>query len=199
MKESPALYSISFLKYFIQKALIKGVQVLYQNEVFGIIWDVDLSLLLDIYRKNGSTYEFQLNIRGCFKKDNSGKIIGWGSCFKTQKLFQCLKINGTVSSDGTISQSNLDALVNKEVFALSYISGTKEDGKNRYQMWDILSDSRESLDEDFQYSNDRGYPRNFKPEMLYEENKIQKSNPGSVDFDDSLNDDSDDDIGNLLC
>jgi len=194
----PALYSISFLKYFIQKAVIKGVQVLYQNEVFGIVWDVDLSLLLDIYRKNGTTYEYQLNIRGCFKKDDSGKIIGWGSCFKIQKLFQCLKINATVSSDGTISQSSLDALVNREVFSLSYISGTKEDGSNRYQMWDILSDSKESVDEDFQYSNDRGYPRNYKPDMLYEENKIQKSNPSSVSFDDGLNDDSDD-LGSLLC
>ena len=198
MQKLPALYSISFLPYFIQKAIIKGVQVLYQNEVFGIIWDVDLSLLLEIKKKNGSTYEYQLNIRGAFKKDHSGKIIGWGSNFKIQKLFQCLKINGTVSSDGKISQSSLDALVNREVFALSYLSGKKEDGSNRYQMWDILSDSRDSVDEDFQNSNDKGYPRNYKPEMLYEENKIQKTNPGSVDFDDGLNDDSDD-IGNLLC
>ena len=198
MKEIPALYSINILPYFIQKAIIKGVQVLYQNEVFGIIWDVDLSVLLDIYRKNGTTYEFQLNIRGTFKKDHSGKIIGWGSNFKIQKLFQSLKVNGVVNSDGTISQSSLDALVNKEVFALSYLSGKKEDGSNRYQMWDILSDGKESLDDDFQYSNDRGYPRNYKPDMLYEENKIQKSNPGSVDFDDSLSDDSDD-LGSLLC
>ncbi len=198
MEKLPALYSISLLKYFIQKAIIKGVQVLYQNEVFGIIWDVDLSVLLEIYRKNGTTYEYQLNIRGCFKKDDSGKIIGWGSNFKIQKLFQSLKINGVVNSDGTISQSNLDALVNREVFALSYLSGKKEDGSNRYQMWDILSDSKESVDEDFQYSNDRGYPRNYKPDMLYEENKIQKSNPGSVDFDDGINDDSDD-LGSLLC
>ncbi len=198
MKELPALYSISLLKYFIQKAIIKGVQVLYQNEVYGINWDADLSLLLDIYRKNGTTYEYQLNIRGCFKKDDSGKIIGWGSNFKIQKLFQSLKINGTVSSDGTISQSSLDALVNKEVFSLSYLSGKKEDGSNRYQMWDILSDSKESVDEDFQYSNDRGYPRNYKGDMLYEENKIQKSNPGSVSFDDGLNDDSDD-LGSLIC
>ncbi len=43
MKELPALYSIGFLPYFIQKAIIKGVQVLYQIEVFGIIWDVDAS------------------------------------------------------------------------------------------------------------------------------------------------------------
>ena len=33
------------------------------------------------------------------------------------------------------------------------------------------------------------YTRNYKPEMLYEENKVQKTNPGSVDFDDGLNDD----------
>ena len=65
-------------------------------------------------------------------------------------------------------------------------------------MWYILSDSRDSLDDDFQYSNDRGYPRNYQPELLLEDNQTQKSNPGSVSFDDSLNDDSDD-LGSLLC
>ncbi len=164
MQELPALFSSSFMPYFVQKAIIKGVQVLYQNEVFGITWDVDLSLLLEIYRKNGSTYEYQLNIRGSFKKDHSEKITGWGSNFKIQKLFQCLNINGIVNTDGTISQNGLDALIESEVYALSYISGLKEDESHKYQMWDILSDSKTNLEDDFQYSNDRGYPRNFKPE-----------------------------------
>jgi len=151
-----------------------------------------------VYRKNGSTYEYQLNVRGNFKKDHSEKITGWGSNFKLQKLFQCLNINGIVNTDGTISQNSLDALIGNEVYALSYISGLKEDESHKYQMWDILSDSKTTLEEDFQYSNDRGYPKNYQPELLLEENKIQKSNPGLANvIDDDFNDSSDDSA--LLC
>ena len=177
----PALLTVNFLPYFIQKGNIRGAQVLYNNEVFGIVWNVDLALLLEIHKKDGSTYEYQLNIRGSFKRDSTGRIIGWGSCFKIQKLFQSLKINGTVSSDGTISQNSLDALVNKEIFALSYISGTKEDGNNRYQVFDILSDSKSSLEDDFQNSVDKGYPRNYHPELLFPEPKTEVSNEDSED------------------
>jgi hypothetical protein len=179
MEIVPALFSVSFLPYFIQKATIKGVQILYNNEAFGFNWEVDLSLLLEIHRRNGSTYEYQLNIRGTFKRDSSGKITGWGSCFKLQKLFQCLKINGVVNSDGTITQNSLDELVNKEVCVLSYINGLKDDGNNRYQLWDILSNDRLVLEQDFQSSIEKGYPRNYHPELLFAENKTQESNQES--------------------
>jgi len=103
-----------------------------------------------------------------------------------------------VNSDGTISQNSLDALTGNEVFALSYISGLKEDESHKYQIWDILSDSKATLEEDFQYSNDKGYPKNFKPELLLEDNQIQKSNPGLTNvIDDDFNDSSDDSA--LLC
>ena len=118
--------------------------------------------------------------------------------FKIRKLFQCLNINGIVNTDGTISQNSLDAFVGNEVFALSYISGLKEDESHKYQMWDILSDSRTTLEDDFQYSNDRGYPKNYQPELLLEDNKIQKSNPGLANvIDDEFNESSDDSA--LLC
>ncbi len=186
MQSLPALFSNGFMQYFVQKATIKGIQILYSNEVFGIVWDVDLCLLLEIHKRNGSTYEYQLNIRGCFKKDQSEKIIGWGSNFKIQKLFQSLKVNAVVAADGTIPQNSLDALIGNEVSVLSYISGLKEDGSHKYQMWDILSDNRTNLEDDFQYSNDRGYPKNYQPELLLEENKIQESNPVSDDVDDEF-------------
>ena len=41
----PKFNSVS---YFVQRATIKGVQALYKNEVFGITWDIDLSILLEM-------------------------------------------------------------------------------------------------------------------------------------------------------
>ncbi len=165
---SAALVSFRYMPYFIQKAVIKGIQPLYNNEVYGIIWNLDLSVLLEIHKKDGSTYEYQLNIRCNFKRDHTDRIIGWGSAFKLQKLFQSLNVTGIILSDGTISQQSLDQLIGKEVFVLSYISGLKDDGSHRFQMWDLLSADRTSLEEDFKYSNERGYPRNYHPELILE-------------------------------
>ena len=174
MDTIPVLTSIKYMPYFIQKAVIKGVQPLYHNEVFGITWDVDLALLLEVFKKDGTSYEYQLNIRCNFKK-NSDTIIGWGSAFKIQKIFQSLNIQGVVNSDGTIPQNCLDQLINREIFVLSYISGKRDDERNRYQVWDLLSNSREAIDSEFQFSVIKGYPKNYQPELL-KENKLE-SNP----------------------
>ena len=46
METTPALLTIKYAPFFIQTASIKAVKPLYQNEVFGITWNVDLSLSL---------------------------------------------------------------------------------------------------------------------------------------------------------
>ena len=42
-------------------------------------------------------------------------------------------------------------------------------------MWDILSNSREAIDNDFQFSVIKGYPKNYQPELLTEEIKIEST------------------------
>ena len=169
MENLPALLTLKYAPYFIQTGTIKAVKPLYTNEVFGIVWDIDLCLLLEITKKNGSTYDFQLNIRGNFKKDSTGRIIGWGSAFKIQKLFTNLSAVGIINSDGTIDDKCLPKLIGKDIYVLNYVSGLKEDGSIKYQMYDAVAVDRESLIEDFQKSNDKGYPKNFNPRVLMEE------------------------------
>ena len=166
METMPALLTIKYSPYFIQTATIKAVKPLYANEVFGINWDVDLSLLLEIKKQNGTTYDFQLNIRGNFKRDSSGKIIGWGSAFKIQKLFNNLLLVGSVNADGSIDEKCLQQLVGKDIFVLNYVSGLKDDGSVRYQMYDAIAEDRQTIQNDFLKSNDSGYPKNFHPEVL---------------------------------
>ena len=169
METTPALTTLKYSPYFIQTANIKAVKPLYQNEVFGILWDIDLCLLLEVKKQDGSTFDYQLNIRGTFKKDDSGRIIGWGSNFKIQKLFNNLSIVGLINSDGTIDDKGLQQLIGKDVFVLNYISGTKEDGRIKYQMYDAVAQDRESILSDFLKSVDRGYPRNYNPDVVLNE------------------------------
>ena len=167
--ETPALLTVKYAPYFVQTATIKAVKPLYSNEVFGILWDIDLSLLLEVRKQNGSTYDYQLNIRGCFKRDSSGRIIGWSSAFKIQKLFNNLSVVGIINSDGTIDEKSLEQLIGKEIYVLNYISGTKEDGRLKYQMWDTVAVDRTTLLSDFNSSLVNGYPRNYNPRVLLEE------------------------------
>ena len=70
METTPALISLKYSPYFIQAATIKAVQPLYQNEVFGITWDIDLCLLLEIRKQNGTHMIISL-----ISEDASRKIL----------------------------------------------------------------------------------------------------------------------------
>jgi len=185
METTPALITLKYSPYFIQTATIKAVKPLYSNEVFGITWDIDLSLLLEIRKQNRDVYDYQLNIRGCFKKDASGRIIGWGSNFKIQKLFNNLSVVGIVNDDGTIEEKSLQQLIGKDIFVLNYISGKKEDGRIKYQLWDSVAEDRTILQGDFLKSTDKGYPKNFCPRILleqYAETTTKTSEESNSDF-----------------
>lgn len=197
METIPALISLKYSPYFIQAATIKAVQPMYANEVFGIVWDIDLSLLLEIRKQNGNVYDYQLNIRGSFKKDLSGRIIGWGSNFKIQKLFNNLSVVGIVNADGTIEEKSLQQLIGKDIFVLNYISGTKPDGRIKYQLWDSVAEDRTILQGDFLKSTDRGYPKNFQPRILleqYAETSTNKSEESNSDFKFADSDDDQDEL-----
>ncbi len=194
--------------HFIQKAHIRAIKPTYNTEVFGILWNIDLSILLDIVKRNGESYSYTLNIRCNYQKDQSGNIIGWSSAFKISKLFNVTGVEGKMNIDGTIPEGILESVIGKEIFVLSYITGLREDQSVKYQMWDVVESDKQSLLKEFELSMLKGYPKNYSPEVLTTHAKplIVRSdigpsnnrNPGSVDFDDGLNDDSDD-LGSLLC
>jgi hypothetical protein len=97
--------------YFVQKATIRGLKPTYDTEVFGIERDVDLSILLDIVKRNGQPYSYTLNIRCNYQKDERDCIVGWGSAFKLSKLFNVAGIEGAFNGDGTIPEDLLDRLI----------------------------------------------------------------------------------------
>jgi hypothetical protein len=137
----------------------------YNTEVFGIQWDVDLSILLEIVKRNGQSYNYTLNIRCNYQKNESGSIVGWGSAFKLQKLFTVTDIEGALNDDGTIPEDLLEQLIGKSIFVLSYISGVREKESLRYQMWDVVEKDRQSIISEFESSLQKGYPRNYAPEV----------------------------------
>ena len=157
---SPKFSNVS---YFIQKGTIKGVQAAYKNEVFGITWDIDLSILLEITRKNGEPYPYTFNIRVNFHRDSQDIITGWGSAFKISRLFEKLGITGKLNPDGVIPEQYLNQIIDKEICVLFYRSGIREDGNVKFQSWDVVDVNRDDLLAEFDYSQMKGYPRNYVP------------------------------------
>ena len=48
-------------------------------------------------------------------------------------------------------------------------------------MWDILSDNRDILESEFQSSVEKGYPKNYQPELLLQETKVDEDDNQKFD------------------
>lgn len=179
------LSSYANSSYYIQKAVIKGVQAAYNNEVFGIKWDIDLSVLLEVLKKNGGTYNYTMNIRVNFYRDAVGNVTGWGSAFKISRLFEKLNITGKLSREGVIPDSYLKELIGKEICVLFYRSGSRENGSSKFQAWDVVDVDKESLLSEFDFAQLRGYPKNFYPINQDEVDLVEevKQNNNSISTD----------------
>jgi len=81
---------------------------------------------------------------------------------------------------------------NKSVFILDYIRGISEEGKPKYYTWNVVKKDGQELIEMFKLSLAKGYPSNYKPELVnhpekaevfdYGENKVSVGTQNTTDF-----------------
>jgi hypothetical protein len=127
--------------------------------------DVWIELTLDI----GRGFRPRMSFFGDFKRDDQTReITDWGSAFKVKNLFANLGIEGDINEDGTIPSSMLEKLPGKEFYRLKYASKIRNDGKVQYSDWTdrVDVDNPKRLAQAFFKSVDRGYPRNYRPELV---------------------------------
>ncbi|MFZ4622375.1 MAG: hypothetical protein ACOYNS_17565 [Bacteroidota bacterium] len=127
--------------------------------------DIGVRLTLDI----GRDFQPEMLIAGNFKKNEIGEIIGWGSAFPVQEFFSKLGYKGTLNPDNTIPEEALEEVLEKKFLRLSYVSGSKNNGKAHYSDWNIVTsidDGAESLAKRFHSSVAKGYPKNYRPDAL---------------------------------
>ena len=174
------------VSYFIQQATIRGIQATYNNEVFGIVWDIDASILLDVVKKSGETYEYTMSIRASYQRDDSGNITGFGSAFKVARLFERLGISGKINSDGVISEEYLNQVIGREICVLFYRTGIRDNGNTKFQAWDVIDVDRKSLLAEFDSAQLKGYPKNYlsaiEDESLEAENTISDDSKDKLIF-----------------
>jgi len=129
-------------------------------------YDIGIKLTLDI----GRGFQPELTIGGNFRRDvDTNEVTGWGSAFTVAEALSRFGYNSELSADNTIPPDVLQSLVGKQFLRLSYVSGTKQNGKLRYSDWSqiaTLDEGAESLAERFRRSLAKGYPRNYRPQVL---------------------------------
>ena len=126
--------------------------------------DLWIQLKLDV----GRDFFPEMNFFGDFKRDDSRQISDWGSAFKVRNLFTSLGITGQLTPEGKFPSAMVEALPGKSFYRLQYVSRERDDGKLGYSDWsdDIETENPENLAKKFFKSVERGYPKNYHPELV---------------------------------
>jgi hypothetical protein len=132
--------------------------------------DVYLVVTLDI----GKDWTPEMSFFGDFKRDRQDPtaIVGWGSAFKIRNLFTACGIQREINDDGTIPEDMVNDLIGKKILRLQYVSGARENGRLKYSDWteQVLAagEDPKKLADLFFKSVQRGFPRNYFPDVLNE-------------------------------
>ncbi len=128
--------------------------------------DIGIKLTLEV----GKDFQPQLSITGNFKRDpDTGEVIGWGGAFVVQEALARLGFKGELDQENRIPAEALEGVIGKRFLRLSYISGEKQNGKPRYSDWGRIATPEEGTEDlvtRFKRSVAKGYPKNYRPELL---------------------------------
>ena len=100
--------------------------------------DMCLDVVIELEKKDGSTYDNTFTISGNFDKNNPDNK--WGSAFKIERFFQVCGVNTkAINDDMTIPDSWLDQAIGKPFSYIRYPSTrTKDDGTNYWNEFDLV-------------------------------------------------------------
>lgn len=164
---------------FIKEAAIIGAidmsgKPTYQDNPESIK-DLAVEVEFDIGKEWTKKVIFKGNLR---LNPNSPKVVDdWGSAFVVKDLFvktgcfnnmtkEELKEKLKSFSNKDIPPDFLAKIHGKRVFILDYVRGMSEDGRLKYSTWNIVDTDPDKLQQLFSKSLAKGYPSNYKPELL---------------------------------
>ncbi|MFA6468220.1 MAG: hypothetical protein WCW35_04920 [Bacteroidota bacterium] len=142
--------------------------------------DIGIRLTLDI----GKTFSTKMLIAGDFKRNENQEVTSWGAAFIVQEAFAKLGYKGSLNPDNSIPDEALESLLDKKFLKLSYVSGVRENGKFYWTDWNNIcsvEEGAEQLAKRFKASLAKGYPKNYRPELLDREPATEEAVVVTVD------------------
>ena len=131
--------------------------------------DLGIEITFDI----GRSYKPVTTIAGKFERDEAGIITGWGKAFPVSRIFSALNIKGQLTADNKLPAEAVQSLAGMYVWRLSYVKGRRPDNPEKlsYSTWNVflpgdVPENEVKLLEMFKKSLKKGYPSNYKPEVL---------------------------------
>jgi hypothetical protein len=139
-------------------------------------------LAIEVEFDVGQDWMKKVIFKGNLKGDNGNQ--GWGSAFVVKEFFlqtDCFEDLTEVEIETKLGQFAkkeipVDFLLkvrNKSVIILDYIRGISEEGKPRYYTWNVVKKDGQELVEMFKLSLAKGYPSNYKPELVTNPEKTE--------------------------
>jgi len=149
---------------FVSEATIKNIVVKYdvQEEWQKRPDDIALFLTLDV----GQNFDYEMRIGGFFNRNEDGSVKNWGAALKVKILLDALNIKGSLTEDWQLSDEVLEEMMGKKFLRLSYVSGTKDNGKPRWFDWNEVGrlGQEDRLKERFMKAVNDGWVKNFRPD-----------------------------------
>jgi len=168
---------------FISEATIKNVSVKYdiKEEWQKRSDDIVLSLTLDIDRD----FDYDMRIGGYFNRNDDGSIKNWGAALKVKILLDSLGLEGKLTDDNRLPDETIENMVGKKFLRLSYVAGTKKNGKTLWYDWNEVGKvgQEDRLREKFMKAVHDGWVKSYKPDTSDDFNPSELENKSNNDKD----------------
>ena len=149
---------------FVSEATIKNIVVKYdvQEEWQKRPDDIALFLTLDV----GQNFDYEMRIGGYFNRNDDGSVKNWGAALKVKILLDALNIKGSLTKDWQLPDEIVEEMIGSKFLRLSYVSGTKDNGKARWFDWNEVGKlgQEDRLKERFMKAVRDGWVKNFRPD-----------------------------------
>ena len=149
---------------FVSEATIKNIVVKYdvQEKWQKRPDDIAVFLTLDV----GQNFDYDMRIGGFFNRNDDGSVKNWGAALKVKILLDALNIKGSLTKDWQLPDEIVEEMMGKKFLRLSYVSGTKDNGKARWFDWNEVGrlGQEDRLKERFMKAVNDGWVKNFRPD-----------------------------------
>jgi hypothetical protein len=115
-------------------------------------------------------------IKGDLRRDRN-KVVDWGSAFVVKEFFikigcfrglleEEIKDRLQLLEKKQVPADFLVTARKKKIYILDFVRAISDDGKLKYSTWNIVDADPEQLKNAFKASVAKGYPANYKPELV---------------------------------
>ncbi len=173
---------------YIHQATIIGAEDISGKPTYADLPESIRDLAVEVEFDIGKEWTKKVIFKGNLKlvDPKNPKSIDWGGAFIVRDFFTKTGCFNDLTKEEiaeklkSFSHKDIPAdfmvkIRNKQVFLLDYVKDVADNGKLKYGTWNIVDTNEDRLKAQFKASLSRGYPSNYKPELLNQQTEEDAS------------------------